>query len=115
MKTDFSNANQDRDLRGVKLAFAWAVALTFTILSILIFAGCASDPTRNPLYGRQAEFDARIADSDRDPAWAYQNCLAYQRSYFTLLNWARQGEITLSELRGFERRYDEEIRIIEKP
>jgi hypothetical protein len=85
------------------------------LIGVSLVAGCAGDYRRNPLYGRQDEFDRRLAESDRSPTWAYQNCKAYQRQYFQVLAEARAGEIPLIDLTAFEWSYDQELKIVEKP
>jgi hypothetical protein len=81
-------------------------------LSLLI-PGCAH-PERNPLQGRNDEFDRRLEQSDKTPTWAYQNCRVYQREYFNVLHKARSGEININELRSFEWNYDQEIKKVER-
>lgn len=94
------------------------------LVFLLVLVGCATSG-RNPLQGRQDEFDARIAAARERAADApspardlfdsqHIRCLQFQRTYVFELNDARAGYLTPMELRGFEHRFNREIRWLER-
>jgi len=94
------------------------------LVLVLVFVGCATDPTSNALYGRQNEFDRRIAEAREAAQFApsperdmfdtrHLNCLIYQRQYVHELNDARRGGITPLELRAYEFAFEQEIKLME--
>lgn len=91
----------------------------FFALTLALLTGCATGG-RNPTDGRQNEFDGRIsmardmAEGAKSPArddfdTRHLRCLALMRDYVGVLNAARHGGLTITELRAFEYELDQEI------